>query len=396
LFAHFRAQVILYLETGLDRDAFSRHAHASLLTDLINERLDEATILDRNRYARLPLEGDFRLIKLTRRGTAPHSLYDYLESRLSNALPHAKVFSLRDDVLILTSDTQTITSEAKIAANDAMTAIGNAKTVTSVTKTAANKAGAAVNEAKTATDAVSETGATVNNAPTAANETASAANGAKSSVNDERNSRLHRIIVENDLLCGISEPFTHLRGIRHAFTQASAAIRLGQRIGTNQTLKKLGIANKTYDTRYFVYADYYSYHHIEGPHREHGSENPGLFSATGHASATGLSLAAGPSLTTATAPAPEEFLPPVFLRLLAGDSAAGTDNLHVLYAYLRNDCNKTHTAEALFMHRNNINYRIRRIEDTLGAAIQKDPLKTTLTIAFLSLELIAPECLDAI
>ena len=283
LFDYFRTQIILYLESGPDRDAFRRHAFASLLTDIIDGKVDEETLNERNRYARLSLEGNFRLAKLTRREDAPHSLYYYLESQLIGRVPRSKVFSLRDDVLILTNSDN---SDFPVVLD---------------------------------------------------------------TIND--------VITENDLLCGISESFKRLQDIHRAFNQASAAIRIGELLKSNLTLKKLSIAEKEYGSQEYYYKDFYQYHCLEL-----NDKLPDFYS-----------------------------MPAAFLKLFEKDQKEETDNLRVLYAYLNNECNKTHTAEVLYMHRNNINYRLRRIEEILGTDIDKDPLKTSLRIAFLVLEMIDPD-----
>lgn len=59
----------------------------------------------------------------------------------------------------------------------------------------------------------------------------------------------------------------------------------------------------------------------------------------------------------------EEYCPASFRELLADDNAAGGNNLPLLYTYLANQCNATTTARLLHMHRNNVIYRINKLQE---------------------------------
>jgi len=157
------------------------------------------------------------------------------------------------------------------------------------------------------------------------------------------------IFDKNFFLC-LSDRFETLHELHVAYKQTIAAYDLGLRISQYRTLEKLGITSKTYDKNVFRYSDYYPYDLISKP-------------------------------------AP---LFPAFLSLLAEDEKTAAGNLRLLYAYLKNDCSKTRTATELFMHRNNIIYRIGKLEEALGLSLADEQVKTAFRLSFLALELVDP------
>jgi hypothetical protein len=57
------------------------------------------------------------------------------------------------------------------------------------------------------------------------------------------------------------------------------------------------------------------------------------------------------------------YCPKAFLDLINDDRNFGTNNLHLLHVYLTNKCNATIASRLLHMHRNNVIYRINKIEE---------------------------------
>lgn len=57
------------------------------------------------------------------------------------------------------------------------------------------------------------------------------------------------------------------------------------------------------------------------------------------------------------------YCPPNFLKMINDDRSSGTNNLLLLYTYLSNECNATVSAKVLYMHRNNVIYRINKIQE---------------------------------
>ena len=159
-----------------------------------------------------------------------------------------------------------------------------------------------------------------------------------------------RFVGENHLYVCISDRFEDLCGLHNAYSQTQAAFTLGLRICRNRTLERLGIANKLYAENIFRYSEYYPYDLISG--------SASLF--------------------------------PAFRALLAEDRKTASGSLRLLYAYLKNDCSKTRTAAELFMHRNNIIYRISKLEEGLGLSFADEQVKTAFRLSFLALELLDP------
>ena len=153
--------------------------------------------------------------------------------------------------------------------------------------------------------------------------------------------------ADKSIYVSISDRFDAMTGLNTAYAQTKAALELGLRVSRNRILEKLGIASKAYDENVFRYSDYYPYDLIS----------------------------ASPSLA------------PAFRALLAEDEKTASGNLRLLYSYLKNDCSKTRTAAELFMHRNNIIYRIGKLEESLGLSLSDESVKTALRLSFLALEL---------
>ena len=166
-------------------------------------------------------------------------------------------------------------------------------------------------------------------------------------------SKLSSFIAEYNIYVSISDGVTTIFDLHKAYAQTNSSFDLGLRISQTRTLEKLGIASKDYDANIFLYSDYYPYNLI--------SENPELF--------------------------------PAFYELLSDDKKTLAGNLRLLYSYLKNDCSKTHTAAELSMHRNNIIYRIDKLEERLGVSFSNEGIKTAFRFSFLALELFDPGAL---
>jgi hypothetical protein len=72
----------------------------------------------------------------------------------------------------------------------------------------------------------------------------------------------------------------------------------------------------------------------------------------------------------------------MLLRLIYGDREKHTNNFDVLQMYLRNDRRALETAQELHMHRNNVAYRVTRIEEMLGIDLEDADFRKKLSIAF--------------
>lgn len=116
--------------------------------------------------------------------------------------------------------------------------------------------------------------------------------------------------------CGISFVFTDLRQIPGAYKQAEAAIRLGLLMGEEEG-------------PIFFYQKYYYYHILEIVNRE-----------------IDLRMISSKKLN----------------RILDDDQKHNTNNVHLLEVLIKNNLSATDTAAELFLHRNSIVYRIRKLE----------------------------------
>jgi len=75
----------------------------------------------------------------------------------------------------------------------------------------------------------------------------------------------------------------------------------------------------------------------------------------------------------------------MLIALYNSDLEKNTNNSEVLYTYLMNERRATETASSLHMHRNNVVYRINRIEETLGVSLEDKTTRLNLTMSFLML-----------
>ena len=73
----------------------------------------------------------------------------------------------------------------------------------------------------------------------------------------------------------------------------------------------------------------------------------------------------------------------VIVQSIAKDDAErGTDNYQFLYEYLMDERRANIVAEKLHMHRNNVKYRIDRIESTYGIDTSDPTLRFALLFAY--------------
>lgn len=76
----------------------------------------------------------------------------------------------------------------------------------------------------------------------------------------------------------------------------------------------------------------------------------------------------------------------MLLEMYRTDVEKNTNNLEVLFTYLTNERRATETANVLHMHRNNVVYRINRIEEMLNVKLDEKLTRLNLTISFLMLK----------
>lgn len=158
------------------------------------------------------------------------------------------------------------------------------------------------------------------------------------------------LLEEQRAQCGVSRPFHFLTDIRFAYQGAGAALRLGRLIEKNRTLEHLGVEGLSYGGLVFHYHSYAAHHMAEG------IAQSGLLS-------------------------------PLLRRIIDIDRREGSDHLRLLYGYLLCERRPTQTAAYLHMHRNNVIYRVNRLEELLGISFDDAVLRRELEFSLLALEL---------
>lgn len=166
--------------------------------------------------------------------------------------------------------------------------------------------------------------------------------------------RMDSFLRREGLVCGVSARFADIRKIGQAHTQADAALKLGGRISRTRALEKLGVADLRYPDTVFEYDDYRLHHMID-------------------CCAQQIAL--------------EDLCAPELLRLIATDREEGANHCEVLYHYLIRERRTTETAERLHMHRNNVIYRIGKIQDMLDIDLDDAEVRKKLLLSFAVVEL---------
>ena len=160
-------------------------------------------------------------------------------------------------------------------------------------------------------------------------------------------SRINEFMEKCDLVCGRSSKFTSLSQANVAYRQARVSARLGEVMASKA--KMLPIPCNW--TRIFSF-----------------DRNQVAFIAE----KAGVDL---PLLTSTYAGT-------VIRSIVADDAAHGTDNYEFLYEYLLNERRANVVAEKLHMHRNNVKYRIDRIESKYGIDTNDPDLRFDFLLAF--------------
>ena len=137
---------------------------------------------------------------------------------------------------------------------------------------------------------------------------------------------------------GLSMPEVSLRNMHLSYKRAVMAIEYGKRIHLKRSIDAGGSVDVNRYQGYDIYAyeTYYVYHIIDKIHEENRT------------------ILEGSHCIRALA------------KLYAFDRENKTDNLQLLYSYLINERSASKTAAIMHMHRNNVIYRIKRIEQILG------------------------------
>ncbi|MDR1604426.1 MAG: helix-turn-helix domain-containing protein [Gracilibacteraceae bacterium] len=173
-------------------------------------------------------------------------------------------------------------------------------------------------------------------------------------------SRLRAVCAKHDSVCGVSTPFATLAGMGAAYREASLALDYGRRLAgaafppTGREAEKEGV---------FCFADYTLYYLLE----------------TGIANREARQLAGG------------SLWAEIIRTLAEDDEKHGSFTLRLLHAYLANERKASATGKQLNMHRNNVIYHIRKIEERFAIDLNDQYVRLGLLTAYLLLDLQAGE-----
>jgi len=165
---------------------------------------------------------------------------------------------------------------------------------------------------------------------------------------------LRSFVKEQNMVCGVSRVFHYLTEIRQAYIQADQALNLGQSLGKRQVLKNLGIQVNKHEPPIYSYESYAIYHLIAE-------------------CAKNIPI--------------QGFVSPLLQNLLELDNKENTNHTQVLYYYLLHERRCGETARVLHMHRNNVLYRIKRIEERLDVSLDDPDTRSNLLLSYYALEL---------
>ncbi len=142
---------------------------------------------------------------------------------------------------------------------------------------------------------------------------------------------INRVLEPYDFSVGISNVFYDITGIRYAFLQAAAALRF---------LEK--------ENRYCLYKDVLYFHLI--------------------------------SLLEKDMPVSYMY-PEYYIRMKEYDKEQGTNYCGILLTYLACDCNATHAAEKLFLHRNSVRKAVQTAEERWHISLSDPDVKRKLALS---------------
>ena len=193
--------------------------------------------------------------------------------------------------------------------------------------------------------------------------------------------RLEKMLARYELICGKSAPFTHLSQTSVAYKQAQQACMLGGRVygsgGVGRTLSG-GSAKDAQGTK--DAKDTAAVLSSLCMPKASGSPNAigcvfrfDDLSAAYLASLLSEEQAQVLGMTRAHA---------LLEAIARADARSNTDNYEFLRAYLAYERRTSVVAERLHMHRNNVNYRIGRIEEQFGLDTDNPELRIQLLLAY--------------
>jgi DNA-binding PucR family transcriptional regulator len=166
--------------------------------------------------------------------------------------------------------------------------------------------------------------------------------------------KIKDLLMVNNAELGIAQPERTIDKLSRSYASALKAIHYGRRVRDHRITEAFDAKDinlyQGYDI--FMYESYYIYHMID------------LIS-----NQNSLILENSYSIQAL-----------VWLHEL--DKTSKMDNVRLLYCYLANDGSASKTATQLHMHRNNVVYRISRIEEYLGMDLTESHLRFKVMFAY--------------
>ncbi|NLL52172.1 MAG: hypothetical protein GX248_05650 [Peptococcaceae bacterium] len=144
-----------------------------------------------------------------------------------------------------------------------------------------------------------------------------------------------QFLEKHRMIGGLSNSFENVEEAKTFYQQSCKAIELGLRLDSEETL--------------FQYEHYFVYNLFEIAEKQEDLKN---------------------------------FLSPLLFRLMNYDLQNNTDYMGSLYAYLAGGNNLTKAAQVFDIHRNTMNYRIKRIEEILNVNLNDPNVSFILTFSF--------------
>ncbi len=151
--------------------------------------------------------------------------------------------------------------------------------------------------------------------------------------------KLRDFLKEYGLYAGLSRPFTNLKDLKNHYKQSKEAVELGKHIDS--------------DIIVYPYDDYAIYHFAR---------------------------------VCADASDLRKFYCPKLEYLREYDRGHNTFFTDSLYMYLRHSRNVTNTAKSLHMHRNSVNYHLKRIEELLNISLDDSKMLLYIELSFRLME----------
>lgn len=175
---------------------------------------------------------------------------------------------------------------------------------------------------------------------------------------ETRDRRMRSFLERYDAFCAASMEFSNLRSMPEAYEKACLALKYSGRFYGDDLIDRYEYDTK--NKRVFEYDDNLPYYLLG--ENEHSKS---IWKDSSYAQA---------------------------LRTLREyDQQHNTDNLQLLFTYLRCERRATETSQLLHMHRNNVVYRVGRIEELLGISLDDPNVRLCITLSYLMLRLIGLE-----